>query len=148
MDVILWYSIKMVLVKCQYIMWMWYCDIQFKLLQYWSTLSKSSLFLMWYCDIVIFWQKNHDQISQYHTECDIVIFYQNGSSRMSQYHNITWMWYCDILLKLLEQYWSTLSKSTLFLTRKYPLRGYILGVLTHTTAWDRHWRGDETLWLI
>ena len=30
-------------------------------------------------------------------------------------------------------------------TRKYPLRGYILGVLTHTTAWDRYWRGDETL---
>ena len=30
-------------------------------------------------------------------------------------------------------------------TRKYPLRGYILGVLTHTTAWDLHWRGDETL---
>ena len=30
-------------------------------------------------------------------------------------------------------------------TRKYPLRGYILGVLTHTTAWDRHWGGDETL---
>ena len=23
------------------------------------------------------------------------------------------------------------------LTRKYPLRGYFLGVLTHTTAWDR-----------
>ena len=21
-------------------------------------------------------------------------------------------------------------------TRKYPLRGYFLGVLTHTTAWD------------
>ena len=30
-------------------------------------------------------------------------------------------------------------------TRKYPLRGYILGVLTHTTAWDRHWEGDITL---
>ena len=30
-------------------------------------------------------------------------------------------------------------------TRKYPLRGYILGVLTHTTAWDRHWEGDEKL---
>ena len=29
--------------------------------------------------------------------------------------------------------------------RKYPLRGDILGVLTHTTAWDRHWGGDETL---
>ena len=27
-------------------------------------------------------------------------------------------------------------------TRKYPLRGYILGVLTHTTAWDRLW-GDD-----
>ena len=34
-------------------------------------------------------------------------------------------------------------------TRKYPLCGYILGVLTHTTAWDRHWRGDETLnWVL
>ena len=30
-------------------------------------------------------------------------------------------------------------------TRKYPLRGYILGVLTHTTAWDRHWGVDKTL---
>ena len=34
------------------------------------------------------------------------------------------------------------------MTRKYPLRGYILGVLTHPTAWDRHWRGDETLKLV
>ena len=30
-------------------------------------------------------------------------------------------------------------------TRKYPLRGYILGVLTHTTALDRLWGGGETL---
>ena len=29
--------------------------------------------------------------------------------------------------------------------RKYPLRGYTLGVLTHTTACDRLWEGDETL---
>ena len=28
--------------------------------------------------------------------------------------------------------------SFLYLTRKYPIPGYILGVLTHTTAWDRH----------
>ena len=28
---------------------------------------------------------------------------------------------------------------------KYPLCGYILGVLMHTTAWDGHWGGDETL---
>ena len=34
---------------------------------------------------------------------------------------------------------------TLVITRKYPLRGYILGVLTHTTAWDRLWGGDGTL---
>ena len=33
----------------------------------------------------------------------------------------------------------------LLVTSKYPLRGYILGVLTHTTAWDRHWGGDEIL---
>ena len=31
------------------------------------------------------------------------------------------------------------------LTRKYLLRGYILGVLTHTTAWDRLWGGDVFL---
>ena len=30
----------------------------------------------------------------------------------------------------------------LYQTRKYPLRGYILGVLTHTTAWDQLWGGD------
>ena len=30
-------------------------------------------------------------------------------------------------------------------TRNYPLRGYILGVLTHTTAWDQLWGGDGTL---
>ena len=33
----------------------------------------------------------------------------------------------------------------LFITRKYPLREYSLGVLTHTTAWDRLWEGNETL---
>ena len=31
------------------------------------------------------------------------------------------------------------------MTRKYPLRGYILGVLAHTTAWDQMWGGDDTL---
>ena len=30
-------------------------------------------------------------------------------------------------------------------TRKYPLRGYILGVLMHTTAWDRLWGGNVFL---
>ena len=38
-------------------------------------------------------------------------------------------------LKALSQ---KVGKNLLFITRKYPLRGYILGVLTHTTAWDRH----------
>ena len=32
------------------------------------------------------------------------------------------------------------------MTRKYLLCGYIL---MHTTAWDRHWGGDETLkWVL
>ena len=31
------------------------------------------------------------------------------------------------------------------ITRKYPLRRYFLGVLTHTTAWDRLWGDDENL---
>ena len=31
------------------------------------------------------------------------------------------------------------------MTRKYPFRGYFLGALTHTTALDRLWGGDETL---
>ena len=33
----------------------------------------------------------------------------------------------------------------LYYTRKYPLRGNILGVLTHTTALDRLWEGDKIL---
>ena len=32
-----------------------------------------------------------------------------------------------------------------FKTRKHPLRGYFLGVLKHTTAWDQLQGGDETL---
>ena len=36
-------------------------------------------------------------------------------------------------------------KVIIYITRKYLLRGYILGVLTHTTALDRLWEGDETL---
>ena len=32
-----------------------------------------------------------------------------------------------------------------FGTRKYLLCGYSLGVLTHTTAWDRLWGGDVVL---
>ena len=27
----------------------------------------------------------------------------------------------------------------IIITWKYPMRGYILGVLTHTTAWDQLW---------
>ena len=34
---------------------------------------------------------------------------------------------------------------SLKIRRKYLLCGYILGVLTYTTAWDQHLRGDETL---
>ena len=30
-------------------------------------------------------------------------------------------------------------------TWKYPIRGYIQGVLKHTTAWDQHWKSDEIL---
>ena len=30
-------------------------------------------------------------------------------------------------------------------TRKYPLHGYNLGVLKHTTALDQLWGDDETL---
>ena len=34
------------------------------------------------------------------------------------------------------------------LTRNYPLRGHFLGVLTHTTAWDRLWVGEQTQVLV
>ena len=30
-------------------------------------------------------------------------------------------------------------------TRKYPLRRYILGVLTHTTTWDQYWASNKIL---
>ena len=38
--------------------------------------------------------------------------------------------------------------STIVNTRKYPFCGYILGALTHTTAWNQHWGGDEALKLV
>ena len=37
------------------------------------------------------------------------------------------------------------TKPVVFITRKAPLGGYFLGVLAHTTALDRLWRGAETL---
>ena len=44
--------------------------------------------------------------------------------------------------------WLGVIIGVLGVTRKYPLRRYILGVLTHTTAWDQNWGGDETLKLV
>ena len=41
--------------------------------------------------------------------------------------------------------WHRCFYANFIYTRKYPLRGYILGVLTHTNALDRLWGGDETL---
>ena len=36
-----------------------------------------------------------------------------------------------------------------YYTRKCSLCGYILGVLTHTAAWDGHWGSEETLkWVL
>ena len=53
-----------------------------------------------------------------------------------------------VCLSFFQSYFSVCIinfKTTSFITRKYPLRGYILGVLTHTTALDQLWGGDETL---
>ena len=35
-----------------------------------------------------------------------------------------------------------------FITMKYLLRGYFLGVLTHTTAWVPLWGGEQTQVLV
>ena len=40
---------------------------------------------------------------------------------------------------------TTITSQDWHITRMYPLRGYIQGMLTHTTAWDQHSGGDETL---
>ena len=53
--------------------------------------------------------------------------------------------FCARNISLLKNPVTLNFRSILLITRKYPLRGYILGVLTHTTAWDQHWGGDETL---
>ena len=52
--------------------------------------------------------------------------------------------YCQ-LLELLTHFDEGLRSFNIGNTRKYPLRGYILGVLTHTTALDRLWGGDVFL---
>ena len=48
------------------------------------------------------------------------------------------------LLKQNEAFFEK-SYSQILRNRKYLLRGYILGVLTHTTALDQFWGDDETL---
>ena len=40
------------------------------------------------------------------------------------------------------------AERILDITRKYPLRGYNLGVLMHTTAWDRLWGDEQTQFLV
>ena len=71
-------------------------------------------------------------------------FKPNKFSNISQ--NITDLYYV-IFYEMLGSYLLLCIKFVN--TRKYPLRRYILGVLTHTTAWDRLWGGDGTLamWL-
>ena len=54
----------------------------------------------------------------------------------------------DLVTKLNIWPWEKITVKYLMLylsTRNYPLRGYFLGVLTHTTAWDQLQGDDETL---
>ena len=69
LNVILWYSIKMVLVESHNI-----------------TISRGF-------DIVISYQNDSSRILQYHMGCDSIRIIFN------EYHNITTLWYCDILVK-------------------------------------------------
>ena len=50
--------------------------------------------------------------------------------------------------KILLEIGSEVNYALYTTTRKYPLRGYILGVLTHTTAWDRLWVDDVFLKIV
>ena len=60
--------------------------------------------------------------------------------------------YLDISRLVWWQSWNFIVLQANFcrwLLRKYPLRGCILGVLTHTTALNRLWGGDECLkWVL
>ena len=56
----------------------------------------------------------------------------------------------EILLRLKDLHPSIWISSDdpateMYVNKKYPLRRYIIDVLTHTTAWDQHWGGDEAL---
>ena len=68
--------------------------------------------------------------------CIVWIFYQNQKKPKKCLVRISNSNKKILLLKfLLFQGWS----------RKSLLHGYILGVLTHTTAWDQHWGGMAIL---
>ena len=58
------------------------------------------------------------------------------------------LFYIHGTIHILHQHKSRVDKFAASSLRKYPLHRYILGVLRHTTAWDRHWGGDETLKLV
>ena len=44
-----------------------------------------------------------------------------------------------------ERNYEAKKEASYRVTSKYPLCGYILGVLMHTTAWEQHWVENETL---
>ena len=54
-----------------------------------------------------------------------------------------------MLMKLSNQYCSRVRTNSVWVkfycsvSKKYPLRGYIQGVLSHTSAWDRLPEGDD-----
>ena len=48
------------------------------------------------------------------------------------------VWLIEIFFWIVQFSYQTVDWSKLCLTRKYPIRKYILGVLLHTTAWDWH----------
>ena len=83
---------------------------------------------------------NHDEV----TVCDAInaiilleVSYDSNPSFLPDNMNLL---HTSFPLNPMEEYRYVLDN-----TRKYPLRGYILGVLTHTTALDRLRGSDETL---
>ena len=75
---------------------------------------------------------------------DSVLFYKITYTKAWWIKGAYWM---VILTCLGEWIWNGLVMAVVLIemTRKYPVHGYILSVLAHTTAWDRLWKGDETL---
>lgn len=112
---------------------------------------KKGVHLLLNADVTTFWaiwlvpymsNRARPRLSNWKSAIEIQAIKQHCEYFSCKY-SILKKWVCEFDISIL------LGFSFYFETRKYSLHGYMLGVLAHKTAGDRHWKAEETLdWVL